>query len=192
MRCLFQPLRRVTISSIPVSRGVTTGGGWFMRHGVTFAGQGTGLRLCGVDVEGPSADPRVEPIDFYKISRVSVETRQKPPATPPPWHGVAPAIEVYRDRGRRRLAPRTYASVACSSCIWGARMPVEIIIDHWNPDQKPIRDLLLWAQVLPPLPPGSHSEGSGAPRHDLRGGRLGRCRGHSPSPSRRLTPPDPW
>jgi hypothetical protein len=85
------------------------------------------------------ADPRVEPVDFYKVSRVSVETRQKPSATPPPWHGVAPPIEVYRDREHRRLAPRTYASVACSSCIWGARMPVEIIVDHWNPDQKRYR-----------------------------------------------------
>lgn len=24
-------------------------------------------------------------------------------------------------------------------CIWGCRMPVEIIIDHWNPDRRKYR-----------------------------------------------------
>ncbi|HKK20655.1 MAG TPA: hypothetical protein VJ983_04210, partial [candidate division Zixibacteria bacterium] len=27
----------------------------------------------------------------------------------------------------------------CTSCIWGCRMPVEIIIDQWNPSKKKYR-----------------------------------------------------
>ncbi len=44
-------------------------------------------------------------------------------------------LEVYRGRGRRRLAARTYET-KCSSCIWVCRMPVEIIVDNWNPRGK--------------------------------------------------------
>ncbi|MCP4005636.1 MAG: hypothetical protein GY725_15710, partial [bacterium] len=82
------------------------------------------------------ADPRIEPVDFYKVSRVTIAPRRNPAGTPPPWQGVAPAIEIYRNRGHRRLSAKTYSSVACSSCIWGARMPVEIIVDHWKPKEK--------------------------------------------------------
>jgi len=85
------------------------------------------------------ADPRTEPVEFYKVSRVAIEPRQKPPPTPPPWLGAAPPIETYRERGHRRLSPTTYSSAACSSCIWGARMPVEIIVDHWDPEHKKYR-----------------------------------------------------
>ncbi len=84
-------------------------------------------------------DPRTEPVEFYKVAGVVVEARDGSPTSAPPWQGIAPPIEVYRGRGPRRLAARTYASAACSSCIWGARMPVEIVVDHWNPDQKRYR-----------------------------------------------------
>ena len=30
------------------------------------------------------------------------------------------------------MSAKTY-DTKCSSCIWGARMPVEIIVDNWNP-----------------------------------------------------------
>lgn len=85
------------------------------------------------------ADSRVEPVDFYKVSRLTIESWREPAGTPPPWWGVAPPIEIYRNRGHRRLSTKTYSSAACSSCIWGARMPVEIIVDHWNPKQKRYR-----------------------------------------------------
>jgi hypothetical protein len=88
----------------------------------------------------PVTDPRTEPVDFHSAAGVAVEASVDPPTSaPPPWHGVAPRIEVYRERGHRRLAARTYSSTACSSCIWGARMPVEIVVDHWNPDRKRYR-----------------------------------------------------
>jgi hypothetical protein len=84
----------------------------------------------------PVADARTEVVEFYKVAAVVVAARDGSPASPPPWQGIAPPIEVYRERGHLRLAARTYSSAGCSGCIWGARMPVEIVVDHWNPDQK--------------------------------------------------------
>jgi len=51
---------------------------------------------------------------------------------------VPPELEVYRERGHCRLAARTY-DTKCSSCMWGAKMPVEIIVDNWNPSRKKYR-----------------------------------------------------
>jgi hypothetical protein len=41
-------------------------------------------------------------------------------------------------RGHRRLDARTYEA-SCRACIWGCRMPVEITLDQWNPDQREYR-----------------------------------------------------
>ena len=41
-------------------------------------------------------------------------------------------------RGHRRLAARTYET-KCSACLWGSQMPVEMIIDQWNPEKKRYR-----------------------------------------------------
>ncbi|MCK5352731.1 hypothetical protein KAJ77_09120, partial [bacterium] len=46
--------------------------------------------------------------------------------------GIPPDLSTYRSRGHRRLDPRTFAA-KCPTCIWGCEMPVEIIVDHWNP-----------------------------------------------------------
>ena len=51
---------------------------------------------------------------------------------------IPPDLETYRERGHRRLDARTY-NTKCQSCIWGCNMPVEIIIDQWNPSQKRYR-----------------------------------------------------
>mgnify|MGYP001206576934 CR=1 FL=1 len=56
----------------------------------------------------------------------------------PPFHGVPPDLDTYRHRGHRRLDTKTYES-KCSTCMWGCRMPVEIIVDHWNPTKKKYR-----------------------------------------------------
>lgn len=80
----------------------------------------------------PVTDRRVQPVELYRASRLSVLERVDLEWDPPPWHGVPPDLETYRWRGHRRLSPRTY-SVRCRSCIWGCRMPVEMIIDPWNP-----------------------------------------------------------
>ncbi|MFO7903077.1 MAG: hypothetical protein ACQESR_05435 [Planctomycetota bacterium] len=87
----------------------------------------------------PVADERTEPVEFYKASGLKVVTKSADVLPhPPPWQDVAPELEMYRERGHRRLDARTYQS-KCSGCIWGCRMAVEMIIDHWNPSEKRYR-----------------------------------------------------
>ena len=87
----------------------------------------------------PVADPRMETAALYKVTKLKLVARSdSSPVDPPPWIGVPPSLEVYRDRGHRRLAARTF-DTKCSSCLWGCRMPVEMIIDHWNPSQRRYR-----------------------------------------------------
>jgi hypothetical protein len=78
------------------------------------------------------ADSRMQPVELYRASRLRVHERVEAGWEPPPWRGVPPDLETYRWRGHRRLSARTY-SVKCRTCIWGCRMPVEMIIDPWNP-----------------------------------------------------------
>ena len=87
----------------------------------------------------PIPDPRLETVEFYKVSKLKVglpEAEDEPP--PPPWRGVPPPLAVYRERGHRRLAARTFQE-KCWSCIWGCQMPVEMIIDQWNPSPRRYR-----------------------------------------------------
>ncbi|MDW7662723.1 MAG: hypothetical protein SCL54_15045 [Bacillota bacterium] len=80
----------------------------------------------------PVPDPDLEPVEYYKVSKLKVISQGVIDSSSPPWKLVPPELEIYRERGHRRLSARTYES-KCSSCILGARMPVEIIIDNWNP-----------------------------------------------------------
>jgi len=86
----------------------------------------------------PVADPRREPVEFYRVSKLKVLTRGSCADAPPPWLGVPPDLETYRGRGHRRLAARTY-NTRCRSCLWGCRMPVTMIIDQWDPSKKRYR-----------------------------------------------------
>jgi hypothetical protein len=83
-------------------------------------------------------NPEMEPCAFYKVSGLTVSPGHATPAVPPPWRGRPPTLDVYRARGHRRLDPRTY-SAQCQSCIWGCRMPVDLILDQWNPQQRRFR-----------------------------------------------------
>jgi hypothetical protein len=84
-------------------------------------------------------DPRNEVSEYYQTSELQrVEKGTKTQGSPPPWQGTPPALEVYRQRGHRRLETRTYEA-KCRVCIWGCRMPVEMIIDQWNPSKKRYR-----------------------------------------------------
>jgi len=89
-------------------------------------------------VEGvcvPVENPGLETVEYYRVSRFTVGKQSESPAqAPPPWIGVPPSLEVYRKRGHRRLAAQTYET-SCLTCIWGCLMPVEMIIDHWNPSK---------------------------------------------------------
>jgi hypothetical protein len=86
----------------------------------------------------PVPAPRLETVAFYKVSELKVAHLETMKASPPPWHGVPPPLAVYRERGHRRLAARTFAE-KCRSCIWGCRMPVEMIIDQWDPGRRRYR-----------------------------------------------------
>jgi hypothetical protein len=87
----------------------------------------------------PVTDHRMETVDLYKASELEVVSRAAPPATGgPPWLGVPPTLDIYRARGHRRLDARTYAA-SCRTCTWGCRMPVEITLDHWNPEKRDYR-----------------------------------------------------
>ena len=87
----------------------------------------------------PVLDARTETADLYKVSRLKVIARKREAAAePPPLLGVPPALEVYRGRGHRRLAAKTYTT-KCWACIWGCEMAVEMIVDHWNPSVRRYR-----------------------------------------------------
>jgi hypothetical protein len=87
----------------------------------------------------PVEDANLETVDYYKASKLEIiETVQVTESTLPPWFGIPPELEVYRERGHRRLAVKTYEE-KCLSCIWGCNMAVEMIIDQWNPSKKRLR-----------------------------------------------------
>lgn len=96
-----------------------------------------GVEMSGVAV--PVEDPRLETAGLYKTSKINVlKSADIGQSSTSPFNGVPPDLETYRSRGRRRLDPKTYDS-KCLPCIWGCRMPVEIIIDQWNPAKKKYR-----------------------------------------------------
>jgi len=96
-----------------------------------------GDRISGKGV--PVSDPQLETADLYKVSGLAiVERAREAAADPPPFLGVPPALEVYRERGHRRLAAKTYAT-KCLTCIWGCEMAVEMIVDQWNPSVRRAR-----------------------------------------------------
>jgi hypothetical protein len=100
-------------------------------------------RFCvGMDLSGfsiPVDDPRLEAAGFYKTSGIKIcKEAESGTFGTPPFLGVPPGLETYRSRGHRRLDIRTYER-KCTTCIWACRMPVEMIIDHWNPSQKRYR-----------------------------------------------------
>ena len=95
-----------------------------------------GMELNGLSV--PVDDPRLETAGYYKTSRIKIEKSAENAPKGPPFLGVPPDLSTYRERGHRRLDARTYTA-KCTTCIWGCRMPVEMIIDQWNPSQKKYR-----------------------------------------------------
>lgn len=64
----------------------------------------------------PVPDPDLESTEYYKVSKLKLITRGTTDSTLSPWELVPPELEVYRGRGHRRLAARTYES-KCSSCM---------------------------------------------------------------------------
>ena len=83
-------------------------------------------------------DPHLEISDIYRLSKLKLLRRGEASDSGPPWHGIASPLPIFRERGHWRLATATYES-KCQSCIWGSAMPVEIIVDHWNPQRRRYR-----------------------------------------------------
>ncbi len=103
-----------------------------VKHGFKFGDQVEGM-------SEPVSDERQELANYYKASKLRILDRTSVAnEKPPPWTGIVPDLETYRQRGHRRLAARTY-DLKCQGCIWGCKMPVEIIIDHWNPSKRKFR-----------------------------------------------------
>jgi hypothetical protein len=97
----------------------------------------TGIKLSGLSA--PVLYRRAETAPYYKTSGIKIlDMPESSPPAGPPFPGIPPDLPTYRERGHRRLDPRTYGA-RCSTCIWGCRMPVEMIIDQWNPSQKKYR-----------------------------------------------------
>jgi hypothetical protein len=96
-----------------------------------------GMELSGQSV--PVEDPLLETAGLYKTSQIRAikDVEDKPPAGPP-FLEVPPDLPTYRARGHRRLDAKTYEA-KCAACIWGCRMPVEIIVDQWNPSRRRYR-----------------------------------------------------
>ena len=85
------------------------------------------------------ADSRLETADIYKVSGLKIVGRSGDAgSSAPPFLGVPPALDVYRERGHRRLAATTFGK-KCRACLWACEMAVEMIIDQWNPDQRRYR-----------------------------------------------------
>lgn len=105
--------------------------------GIGVAAQAKHAFRVGDEIEGaaePVANPETEAVDLYKASGLRVKARALvTTAAAPPWHGVPPDLSTYRNRGHRRLDPRTYET-RCATCLWGCRMAVEMIIDQWKPN----------------------------------------------------------
>jgi hypothetical protein len=81
----------------------------------------------------PRVDRRMGVVEFYRVSKLTVEKRIPRPRSPgPPWLGVPPDLAVYQVRRQRRLDARTY-EVNCCSCVWGWRMAVETIMADREP-----------------------------------------------------------
>ena len=120
-------------------RGVIAGGAREFSVGIGKSAQAKHEFRAGDEVSGEAvavANPEMEPAEFYKASALKVVARGvEASASPPPWLGAPPALETYRARGHRRLDARTYEA-KCRACLWGCRMPVEMILDQWNPQER--------------------------------------------------------
>ena len=107
--------------SVAVAIGATAQEKHGFRSGDQIAGEGE-----------PVLDPKTEVADLYKAARLRVETRSHVESrTGPPWLGMPVALEMYRERGHRRLDTKTFNG-KCVTCVWACEMAVEITIDQWN------------------------------------------------------------
>lgn len=120
---------RGEMNDVPMDFSVGIGKSAQQKHGFCVGDSIAGECL-------PVPEPDMEPVEFYKTSKLKkTAVQMHSNDVPPPWQIVPPDIEIYRERGHRRLSAVTYDK-KCFTCIWGCRMPVEIIIDQWNQSRR--------------------------------------------------------
>jgi len=156
-------------------RGTVAGEGREFSVGIGKSAQAKHAFRAGDEVAGEAmavANPEMESAEFYKASALKVLARgAEASASPPPWLGVPSALETYRARGHRRVDARTYEA-KCRACIWGCRMPVEMILDQWNPREREHRfeTFCYGPKSCPAYRAGRDAQGAGA-QGDAVGGR---------------------
>lgn len=92
-----------------------------------------GDRLVGkgvlmIDTQGETADVHKDERDECRGPVCGTGSARSP------FTSVPPELEVYRALGHRRFAAATFSS-KCIACQWGCEMPVEMIVDKWNPSK---------------------------------------------------------
>ncbi len=152
---------------LPSSFRIALGKGAHARHGFRV-----GNRLSGLVV--PVTDAQLECADLYRASGLRLGERgpEEMSSPPQPIHGIPPELEVHRQR-----AP----AIACAH-LFQALPELHLGLrdggrdDHRSVESQapalPARDLLLWTQELPPLPPRTYQKGPWAQRDELGRGRL--------------------
>jgi len=89
-----------------------------------------------------SGKVRIQNISFVLVWNLAAFLFKRNPSDVlqkgPPYLGVPPDLDIYRSRGHRRFAAKTYEA-KCATCIWGCNVPVEIIVDHWDLSKKKYR-----------------------------------------------------
>ena len=98
-----------------------------------------GDHVEGLSLPVPEEKAREEVAGLYKASGIEVYGRgegRPDPEKGPPFRGIPPTLPEYRQRGHIRLDPKTYEA-KCATCMWGCKMPTDIIIDHWNRSRGP-------------------------------------------------------
>jgi hypothetical protein len=89
------------------------------RHGFVVGDEVSGVGL-------PVEDPSAVPVDFYRVSKLKLLSREEEPdLTTPPFRGPAPELEAYRSLTPRRLPSSALREDPCRGCHWGARVQVE-------------------------------------------------------------------
>ena len=83
-------------------------------------------------------NPLNEIAEYFKVSQLSIIDSTALKIEPPPYLELPKDLEIYRERGHRRLAAKSY-NTTCQYCHWACKMPTVILIDQWDQSKKKYR-----------------------------------------------------
>jgi len=107
------------------------------RKYIVAIGKGTQNKFklqAGQKIKGlcsPVKDQKNEIAEYYKVSRLQLIDSYVLENEPPPYLEQPRDLEIYRERGHRRLSARSY-DTKCQFCHWACKMPVKIFVDQWD------------------------------------------------------------